>query len=226
MGWGSSTRRGGGRKLRALPRKFVFLGFRREESGIFRNLCQDVPDPWRCSKSSCKKSSCAFFVPYQNCNFDSVFLSPGVVPNLFVGCVFRRVRAFPRLIKVLHQNPLILLVCCLPLARSEIPHSEPNLPETPEINNYTLQKNGLNRWTGCRARGRVFCYLAPRVNLRGHRLSPHLLQGCCVRYDCKTFGQDRSANRFRFPNGSFVDYKSRTQLPKDHVQRVTNMMPR
>ena len=33
MGWGSSTRRGGGRKVRARPRKFVFLGFRREESG-------------------------------------------------------------------------------------------------------------------------------------------------------------------------------------------------
>ena len=30
MGWGSSTRRGGGRKVRALPRKFVFLGFGRE----------------------------------------------------------------------------------------------------------------------------------------------------------------------------------------------------
>ena len=34
MGWGSSTRRGGGRKLRARPRNFVFLGFRREESGM------------------------------------------------------------------------------------------------------------------------------------------------------------------------------------------------
>ena len=26
MGWGSSTRRGGGRKVRALPQKFIFLG--------------------------------------------------------------------------------------------------------------------------------------------------------------------------------------------------------
>ena len=25
--------------------------------------CWDVPDPWGCSKSLCKKSSCAFFVP-------------------------------------------------------------------------------------------------------------------------------------------------------------------
>ena len=63
VGWGSSTRRGGGRKVRALPRKFVFLGFRREESGMSRDFRRDVPDPWRCSKSSCKKSSCAFFVP-------------------------------------------------------------------------------------------------------------------------------------------------------------------
>ena len=29
MGWGSSTRRGGGRKLHARPRNFVFLGFLR-----------------------------------------------------------------------------------------------------------------------------------------------------------------------------------------------------
>ena len=45
VGWGSSTRRGGGRKLRARPRKFVFLGFRREESGMSREFCRDVPDP-------------------------------------------------------------------------------------------------------------------------------------------------------------------------------------
>ena len=38
MGWGSSTQRGGGRKVRALPRKFVFLGFRREESGCPGNF--------------------------------------------------------------------------------------------------------------------------------------------------------------------------------------------
>ena len=64
MGWGSSTLRGGGQKLRARPRNFVFLGFRREESGMSREFCRDVPDPSRCSKSLCKKTSCAFFVPY------------------------------------------------------------------------------------------------------------------------------------------------------------------
>ena len=30
MGWGSYARRGGGRKVSALPRKFVFLGFGRD----------------------------------------------------------------------------------------------------------------------------------------------------------------------------------------------------
>ena len=61
MGWGSSTRRGGGRKLRARPRNFVFLGFRREESGMSREFCRDVPDPWRCSKSLCTKKLRAQF---------------------------------------------------------------------------------------------------------------------------------------------------------------------
>ena len=53
MGWGSFARRGDGRKVRARPRKFVFLGFRREESGMSRDFCRDVPDPWQCSKSLC-----------------------------------------------------------------------------------------------------------------------------------------------------------------------------
>ena len=44
-GGGLVTRRGGGRKLRARPRKFVFLGFRREESGMSREFWRDVPDP-------------------------------------------------------------------------------------------------------------------------------------------------------------------------------------
>ena len=32
-------------------------------AGMSREFCRDVPDPWGCSKSLCKKSSCAFFVP-------------------------------------------------------------------------------------------------------------------------------------------------------------------
>ena len=59
-------RRGGGRKVGALPRKFVFLGFQMEEPGMSRDFCLrlDVPDPWGCSRSLCKKSSCSFFGPY------------------------------------------------------------------------------------------------------------------------------------------------------------------
>ena len=45
MGLGSATQRGGGRKVRALPRKFV-------------------PDPWKCSKSLCKKVRVSFSFPY------------------------------------------------------------------------------------------------------------------------------------------------------------------
>ena len=38
MGWGSSPRRGGGREVHAIPRQFVFLGFRKEESGTSREF--------------------------------------------------------------------------------------------------------------------------------------------------------------------------------------------
>ena len=34
-----------------------FLGIRREESGMTREFCRDVPDPWGCSKSLCQKNS-------------------------------------------------------------------------------------------------------------------------------------------------------------------------
>ena len=61
MGWGSSTGGGGGRKIRALPRKFVFLGSRREESGMSRDFGRDVPDPWQCPKSLCQKKFVRIF---------------------------------------------------------------------------------------------------------------------------------------------------------------------
>ena len=54
-GGGSSTRRGGGPKVHALPRKFVFLGFRREESGMSREFSRDVPHAWGCFKSEKRK---------------------------------------------------------------------------------------------------------------------------------------------------------------------------
>ena len=43
-----------------------FLGFRREESGMSREFCRDVPNPWGCSKSLCKRTSCAFFAPQKS----------------------------------------------------------------------------------------------------------------------------------------------------------------
>ena len=64
MGWGSSARRGGGRKLRARPRNFVFLGFRREESGMSREFCRDVPD------------LVAVFKKFVQKNFVRIFRSP------------------------------------------------------------------------------------------------------------------------------------------------------
>ena len=67
MGWGSSTRRGGGRKVRALPRKFVFLGFRSDESGMSQEFCRDVPDPWGGSKSLRKKVCAHFSFPKSFC---------------------------------------------------------------------------------------------------------------------------------------------------------------
>ena len=40
---------------------------KREEAGMSREFCWDVPDdPWGVFKKLCKKSLCAFFVPY-NC---------------------------------------------------------------------------------------------------------------------------------------------------------------
>ena len=89
MVWGSSTRRGGGRKVRALPRKFVFLGFRREEFGMSREFCRDVPDPWGCSKSLCRKSSCAFFVLIERGGTASLHLRTCVKRNAVFGARFK-----------------------------------------------------------------------------------------------------------------------------------------
>ena len=56
MGWGSSTQRGGGRKVRALPRKFVFfVGFRREESGMSRDFAKMSRTPGGVQKVCAKK---------------------------------------------------------------------------------------------------------------------------------------------------------------------------
>ena len=58
MGWGSSkgwwlkSSCPPSKVVRALPRKFVFLGFRREEPGMSREFCRDVPDPANVRKVS------------------------------------------------------------------------------------------------------------------------------------------------------------------------------
>ena len=65
MGWGSSTRRGGGRKLRARPRNFVFLGFRREESGI--------RTPGGVQKVCAKKLRALFSFPKRCLPFEAAF---------------------------------------------------------------------------------------------------------------------------------------------------------
>ena len=51
------------RKARALPRNFVFLGFRRENLGCPRNFAGMSRTPGGVQKV-CAKSSCALFVPY------------------------------------------------------------------------------------------------------------------------------------------------------------------
>ena len=63
MGWGSSIRRGGGRKVRALPRKFVFLGLRREESGMSRGFCGMSRTPGGVQKVCANKVHAHFSFP-------------------------------------------------------------------------------------------------------------------------------------------------------------------
>ena len=99
MGWGSSTRRGGGRKLRARPRKFAFLGFGRERNlgcpGIFAGMSRT---PGGVHKVCAKKTSCAFFVPY----FASLHLKAsifGAVPPIEVCGIFK-IRALRVIAKV------------------------------------------------------------------------------------------------------------------------------
>ena len=54
MGWGSSTRSGGGPKVRALPQKFVFLGLGREELGMSQEVARMSRTP-RGFQKACAK---------------------------------------------------------------------------------------------------------------------------------------------------------------------------
>ena len=63
--WGGGLPREGvvAEKVRALPRKFFFLGFRRQESGMSRNFA-GMSRTLGVFKKFVQKSSFAFFVPY------------------------------------------------------------------------------------------------------------------------------------------------------------------
>ena len=47
------------------PSKVCLPWVSRRGTGTSQEFCRDIPDPWGCSESLCKKSSCAFFVPYR-----------------------------------------------------------------------------------------------------------------------------------------------------------------
>ena len=62
MGWGSSARRGCGRKVRAFPRMFVFLGFRtRRNLGCPGNFAGMSRTPGGVQKACAKKKVRAHF---------------------------------------------------------------------------------------------------------------------------------------------------------------------
>ena len=87
-GWG-----GGLPRERVVVEKFVLaleslssLGF--EQMSL--EFCRDIPDPWGCSKSLCKKSSCAFSFPRGGgsksmCSFSSPYLGQSL-PSSSVPC--------------------------------------------------------------------------------------------------------------------------------------------
>ena len=57
MGVGTSTRRGGGRKVLSLPQKSVFLGFRGRELGMSQESCRDGPAKVR-GRAKCLQKFC------------------------------------------------------------------------------------------------------------------------------------------------------------------------
>ena len=66
-----STRRGGGRKARALPRQFVFLGFERGNLGCpgnFAGMSRPAGGGGGCSKSLRKTKFCGHFRPLNKKN--------------------------------------------------------------------------------------------------------------------------------------------------------------
>ena len=75
MGWGSSTRRGGGRKVRALPRKFVSLSFEGGNLG-HPGILPGCPGPLGLlEKFVQKKSLCSFSAPNQTKAGEEIFFT-------------------------------------------------------------------------------------------------------------------------------------------------------
>ena len=63
MGWGSSTRRGGGRKLRARPRNLSSLGFEERNPGCPGNFAGMSRTPGGVQKVCAKKLRAHFSFP-------------------------------------------------------------------------------------------------------------------------------------------------------------------
>ena len=63
VGWGLSRKGVVAGKFVPSLKSLLFIGFRREESGMSREFCRDVLDPWECSKSLCKKVRVHFSFP-------------------------------------------------------------------------------------------------------------------------------------------------------------------
>ena len=96
MGWGSSTRRGGGRKVRALPRNFATLGFEERNLGCPGNFAGMSRIPGGVQKMCAKKVRAHFSLPILN-NFSDLMIisqshTTSVTQQLLVGtdlCISR-----------------------------------------------------------------------------------------------------------------------------------------
>ena len=84
MGWGSSMRRGGGRKVRALARKFVFLGFEERKLDV-PGIMPGCPGPLRVFKKFVPKKFVRIFRSL-SLGLSQEFLvrAPGHLPNKVV----------------------------------------------------------------------------------------------------------------------------------------------
>ena len=113
------TQRGGGLKACALPRKFVFLGFRREECGMSQEFCRVVPDShWGWFQKLVQKMGAHFVTRY----------APTLNPNAGFGVQRQSARRQP----VVQTQILVVqgLLCwnkktvCLPYLDDDRAHAD------------------------------------------------------------------------------------------------------